>query len=44
VDFFEYRTGKLVGSTPSIIGRTRYYQYTVLFFLTGQVTDLTAPP
>ena len=44
VDFFEYRTGKLVGSTPSTIGRTRYYQYTVLFFLTWQTTDLTAPP
>ncbi|HSF66342.1 MAG TPA: hypothetical protein VLA67_02830 [Nitrospiraceae bacterium] len=44
VDFFESRTGIFVGSTPSTIGRTRYHQYTVLFFFTWQVTDLTAPP
>jgi len=28
VDFFEYQSGKLVGSSPSIIGRTYYKQYT----------------
>ncbi len=44
VDFFDYRTGTFVGSTPSTIGRTRYHQYTVLFFFTWQITDLTAPP
>jgi hypothetical protein len=44
VDFFEYQSGKLVGSTPTIIGRTSYNQYTVLFFFTWQTTDLSAPP
>jgi hypothetical protein len=44
VDFFEYQSGKLVGSTPTIIGRTYYNQYTLLFFWTWQTTDLPAPP
>ena len=44
VDFFEYRTGTFVGSTPTIIGRTHYNQYTALFLFTWQRTDLTAPP
>jgi hypothetical protein len=44
VDYFEYQSGKLVGSSPTIIGRTYYNQYTVLFFFTWQTTDLSAPP
>ncbi len=44
VDFFEYQSGKLVGSSPTIIGRTYYNQYTLLFFFTWQTTDLSAPP
>lgn len=44
VDFFDYQSGSFVGSSASLIGRTYYNQYTVLFFLTWQTTDLTAPP
>jgi hypothetical protein len=44
IDFFEYQSGKLVGSSPTIIGRTYYNQYTLLFFVTWQTTDLLAPP
>ncbi|HSL05540.1 MAG TPA: hypothetical protein VK901_18595 [Nitrospiraceae bacterium] len=44
VDFFEYQSGKLVGSSPTMIGRTYYTQYTMLFFFTWHTTDLTAPP
>lgn len=44
VDFFEYQSGKLVGSSPTTIGRTYYNQYILLFFFTWQTTDLSAPP
>lgn len=44
IDFFEYQSGKLVGSSPTIIGRTYYNQYTLLFFVTWQTTDLLATP
>jgi hypothetical protein len=44
VDYFEYQSGKLVGSSPTIIGRTYYNQYILLFFFTWQTTDLSAPP
>ncbi len=44
IDFFEYESGKFVGSSPTIIGRTYYNQYTLMFFLTWQTTDLLAPP
>jgi hypothetical protein len=44
VDYFEYQSGKFVGSSPTIIGRTYYNQYTLLFFFTWQTTDLSAPP
>ncbi len=44
VEFFDYQTGSFVGASPTSIGRTYYEQYTVLFFLTWQMTDLTAPP
>lgn len=44
IDLFEYQSGKLVGSSPTMIGRTYYTQYTMLFFFTWQTTDLSAPP
>jgi hypothetical protein len=44
IDFFEYQSGKFVGTSPTIIGRTYYNQYTVMFFWTWQTTDLLAPP
>ena len=44
LDFFEYESGKFVGSSPTIIGRTYYNQYTLMFFWTWQTTDLLAPP
>ena len=44
VDFFENQSGKFVGSSPTMIGRTYYNQYTLLFFFTWQTTDLSAPP
>lgn len=44
VDFFESQSGKLVGSSPTMIGRTYYTQYTMLFLFTWQTTDLSAPP
>lgn len=44
VEIFDYHTGSFVGSSATSIGRTYYNQYTLLFFLTWQTTDLTAPP
>ena len=44
VDMFDNRTGEFVGSSATIIGRTYYDQYTVLFYLTWAATDLLAPP
>ena len=44
VDIFDNRTGEFVGSSATIIGRTYYDQYTVLFYFTWAATDLLAPP
>ena len=44
IDFFEYQSGKFVGTSPTIIGRTYYNQYTLMFFITWQTTDLLAAP
>jgi hypothetical protein len=44
VDMFDNRTGEFVGSSATIIGRTYYDQYTVLFYFTWAATDLLAPP
>jgi hypothetical protein len=44
VDMFDNRSGAFVGSTATIIGRTYYDQYTVLFYVTWASTDLPAPP
>lgn len=44
IDFFDDKDGSYFGSTATIIGRTYYDQYTVLFFVTWIRTDLVAPP
>ena len=44
VDTFDNRTGEFVGSSATIIGRTYYNQYTVLFYFTWAATDVLAPP
>jgi hypothetical protein len=44
VDFFDNQTGGYVGSTSTIIGRTYYNQYKILFFIGWVRTDLSAPP
>ena len=44
LDLYDNRTGELVGSSATLIGRTYYDQYTVLFYITWAKTDLTAPP
>ena len=38
------RTGEFLGSTPKLIGRAFYNQYTVLILATWHRTDITAPP
>lgn len=44
LDVYDYRTGEFLGSTATLVGRSFYDQYTVLFFVTWQVTDIIAPP
>ncbi|MBA2486372.1 MAG: hypothetical protein H0V35_09795, partial [Nitrospira sp.] len=44
LDLFDNLTGEYKGSSATIIGRTRYDQYTVFFYITWIKTDLTAPP
>jgi hypothetical protein len=44
MDLFDKRTGEMLGSTPTLIGRTYHNQYTVFFYLTWYDTDLPAPP
>jgi hypothetical protein len=44
VDFFDNQTGGYVGSTSTIIGRTYYNQYKILFFIGWVRTDMSAPP
>lgn len=44
VDFWDNKTGGYVGSTATIVGRTYYHQYTVLFYVSWITTDMTAPP
>ena len=44
VDMYENGTGAFIGSSATIIGRTYYDQYTVLFYATWASTDLLAPP
>lgn len=44
IDLFDHATGEYKGSSATLIGRTAYDQYTVLFYFTWVDTDLTAPP
>ena len=44
VDLFDNQTGAYQSSTATVIGRTHYDQYTILFYLTWIRTDLSAPP
>lgn len=44
LDIYDNRTGEFLGSSATLVGRTFYNQYTVLFFLTWNRTDIDAPP
>ena len=44
VDVYDNRTGEFLGSTPKLIGRAYFNQYTVLLLATWHRTDVTAPP
>ena len=44
LDIFENATGRLIGSTPWWVGKTFYNQYTILFFMFFNTTDLNDPP
>lgn len=44
LDFYDNRTGEFLGSTPTLIGRSFFNQYTVLILATWHSTDVTAPP
>lgn len=44
VNVYDTRTGEFLGSSPTLIGRAFYNQYTVLILMTWHSTDVTAPP
>jgi hypothetical protein len=44
LDLYDNRTRELIGSSATLIGRTYYDQYTVLFYITWYNTDLMAAP
>lgn len=44
LDMYDNRTGEFLGSSATLVGRTFYNQYTLLFFLTWNRTDIDAPP
>ncbi len=44
VDVYDNRTGEFLGSTPKLIGRAYFNQYTVLILVTWLRTDVTAYP
>ncbi|MBX3121843.1 MAG: hypothetical protein KF854_02115 [Nitrospira sp.] len=44
LDIYDNRTGEFLGSSATLVGRTFYNQYTMLFFLTWNRTDIDAPP
>ncbi len=44
VDVYDNRTGEFLGSSPKLVGRAYFNQYTALFFATWLRTDVTAPP
>ena len=44
MDIYDKRTGEFLGSTPKLIGRAYFNQYTVLLLATWHRTDVTAYP
>jgi hypothetical protein len=44
LDVYDNRTGEFLGSTPKLVGRAYYNQYTLLILMTWNRTDVTAPP
>jgi hypothetical protein len=44
LDVYDNRTGEFLGSTPKLIGRAYFNQYTLLILATWYRTDVTAPP
>lgn len=44
LDVYDNRTGEFLGSTPKLVGRAYYNQYTLLILATWHRTDVTAPP
>ncbi|MGE3977782.1 MAG: hypothetical protein AB7F94_09355 [Nitrospira sp.] len=44
VDVYDNRTGEFLGSTPKLVGRAYFNQYTVLLLATWHRTDVTAHP
>lgn len=44
VDVYDNRTGEFLGSTPKLVGRAYFNQYTVLLLATWLRTDVTAYP
>ncbi|MBS0178940.1 MAG: hypothetical protein JSR20_09280 [Nitrospira sp.] len=44
LDIYDNHTGKFLGSSATLVGRTFYNQYTVFFFFTWNRTDIDAPP
>ena len=44
MDVYDNRTGEFLGSTPKLIGRAYFNQYTVLVLATWLRTDVTAYP
>lgn len=44
LDVYDNRTGEFLGSTPKLIGRAYFNQYTMLILATWHRTDVTAPP
>ena len=44
VDVYDNQTGEFLGSTPKLVGRAYFNQYTVLLLATWHRTDVTAYP
>lgn len=44
LDMYDNRTSEFLGSSATLVRRTFYNQYTLLFFLTWNRTDIDAPP
>ena len=44
LDIYDNRTGEFLGSSATLVGRTFYNQYTIMFFFTWNRTDIDAPP